>query len=376
MARYPGGSQFRLPRSEVAGRRSYYKARCARFVFAALPTPRPKRGRENLNGQVASGFGFWNTIAARYQPDADDIPRQSSTYGPALSGRAAHQRPGRRSRLSFSRLVLEGNGHRRRADVEEPFWSSASRRAMIELISKRATLCCRCVSGSTPSQVRPRFRHTISANSGRRSPQQSRSFTATPGRIEVGTFAPAWIALRGSRSAWAVTRGREQSRAFFGCRPAVYRPRLTWWHYRAALSQMGAPLAFEYPEAGPIQCARRRRVLPEFVALLVGLGSYTAAFIAEVVRAGRMSGFARPDRGGAGAGASVRAKTQRYITMPQAMRVIIPPLTNQYSNIPKELLASRSPSAIPISFRIFTERCSTIHARRSRSSSSPWRFCI
>ena len=42
-------------------------------------------------------------------------------------------------------------------------------------------------------------------------------------------------------------------------------------------------------------------ILPEFAALLLALSVYTAAFIAEVVRAGMLVGLARPDRGGAGA---------------------------------------------------------------------------
>ena len=73
---------------------------------------------------------------------------------------------------------------------------------------------------------------------------------------------------------------------------------------------------------------------PEFMAVLLGLVMYTAAFIAEVVRAG----LASVPRGQVEAAASLslpRWKTIRLVIMPQALRVIIPPLTSQYLNLTK-----------------------------------------
>jgi general L-amino acid transport system permease protein len=101
-----------------------------------------------------------------------------------------------------------------------------------------------------------------------------------------------------------------------------------------ALIAMGAPLEFEYPEAGRFNVRGGVEILPEFVALLVGLVIYTAAFIAEVVRAGLLS-VSRGQTEAAQALGLGRFQTLRYITMPQAMRVIIPPLTNQYLNLTK-----------------------------------------
>ena len=75
-------------------------------------------------------------------------------------------------------------------------------------------------------------------------------------------------------------------------------------------------------------------LLPEFVALLLGLSIYTAAFIAEVVRAGIMS-VSRGQTEAAQALGLRRMQTLRLIVIPQAMRVIIPPLTNQYLNLTK-----------------------------------------
>jgi len=73
---------------------------------------------------------------------------------------------------------------------------------------------------------------------------------------------------------------------------------------------------------------------PEFVALVLGLVIYTGAFIAEVVRAGILS----VSRGQTEAASSLGlhpGQTLRLVVIPQAMRVIIPPLTNQYLNLTK-----------------------------------------
>jgi len=96
----------------------------------------------------------------------------------------------------------------------------------------------------------------------------------------------------------------------------------------------GLPLGFEFPRAGRFNITGGAEVLPEFVALLFGLSIYTAAFIAEVVRAGILA----VSRGQTEAAYSLGLRpglTQRLIVVPQAMRVIIPPLTSQYLNLTK-----------------------------------------
>jgi len=96
----------------------------------------------------------------------------------------------------------------------------------------------------------------------------------------------------------------------------------------------GAPLSFEFPQAGRFNITGGTEVLPEFVALLFGLTIYTAAFIAEVVRAGILA----VSRGQSEAAFSLGLRpgpTLRLIVVPQAMRVIIPPLTSQYLNLTK-----------------------------------------
>jgi general L-amino acid transport system permease protein len=102
----------------------------------------------------------------------------------------------------------------------------------------------------------------------------------------------------------------------------------------AAFLIAGAPFEFEYPEIGRFNVRGGAELLPEFVALLLGLSIYTAAFIAEVVRAGIKS--VSPGQTEAAQALGLRRmQTLRLIVIPQAMRVIIPPLTNQYLNLTK-----------------------------------------
>jgi general L-amino acid transport system permease protein len=96
----------------------------------------------------------------------------------------------------------------------------------------------------------------------------------------------------------------------------------------------GFPLKFDYPQGGRFNISGGLAVQPEFIALLFGLSTYTGAFIAEVVRAGILA----VSRGQTEASFSLGltpGRTLRLIVVPQAMRVIIPPLTNQYLNLTK-----------------------------------------
>jgi general L-amino acid transport system permease protein len=96
----------------------------------------------------------------------------------------------------------------------------------------------------------------------------------------------------------------------------------------------GVPFMFEWPALRGFNFAGGSRVIPEFVALLVALSTYTAAFIAEIVRAGIMSVHKGQMEAGLSLGLS-RGSVLRLIVVPQALRVILPPLTNQYLNLTK-----------------------------------------
>jgi len=96
----------------------------------------------------------------------------------------------------------------------------------------------------------------------------------------------------------------------------------------------GAPLAWDIPELQGFNFSGGISLKPELVALLIGLSAYTAAFIAEVVRAGILS-VSHGQTEAARAIGLRPGQTLRLVVLPQAVRVIIPPLTNQYLNLTK-----------------------------------------
>jgi general L-amino acid transport system permease protein len=101
-----------------------------------------------------------------------------------------------------------------------------------------------------------------------------------------------------------------------------------------AMAAMGFPISFEKPVLRGFNFAGGIRVIPEFVALLIALVTYTAAFIAEIVRAGILA----VSHGQTEAAYSLGLRpghTLRLVVVPQALRVIIPPLTSQYLNLTK-----------------------------------------
>ncbi|EGR2797873.1 amino acid ABC transporter permease [Vibrio navarrensis] len=96
----------------------------------------------------------------------------------------------------------------------------------------------------------------------------------------------------------------------------------------------GSPIAFEYPELKGFNFRGGISIIPELAALLVALSIYTAAFIAEIVR----SGINAVNHGQTEAAMSLglpRARTLKLVIIPQALRIIIPPLTSQYLNLTK-----------------------------------------
>jgi general L-amino acid transport system permease protein len=134
---------------------------------------------------------------------------------------------------------------------------------------------------------------------------------------------------------WAKRRQQETGRQY----PVIWTavglvlvlPAVVW----IVLALVGAnPISFEVPEQSRFNLRGGMQLLPEFVALLVGLTIYTGAFIAEVVRAGILA----VSKGQTEAAYSLGLKpglTLRLVVVPQAMRVIVPPLTSQYLNLTK-----------------------------------------
>jgi len=96
----------------------------------------------------------------------------------------------------------------------------------------------------------------------------------------------------------------------------------------------GAPLSWEMPKLGRFNLKGGLTMIPEFLALWLALSIYTSAFIAEIVRAGILA----VSKGQWEASQAVGIRRNRIlqlVVIPQAMRVIIPPLTSQYLNLTK-----------------------------------------
>jgi general L-amino acid transport system permease protein len=96
----------------------------------------------------------------------------------------------------------------------------------------------------------------------------------------------------------------------------------------------GLPISLEYPELKGFNFTGGMVVIPEFIALFLALSIYTSAFIAEIVRAGILA-VSHGQSEAAHALGLRAAPTLRLVIIPQALRVIIPPLTSQYLNLTK-----------------------------------------
>lgn len=97
---------------------------------------------------------------------------------------------------------------------------------------------------------------------------------------------------------------------------------------------MGQPITAEYPELKGFNFRGGISIIPELAALMLALSIYTASFIAEIVR----SGINAVSHGQTEAAMSLglpRSRTLKLVVIPQALRIIIPPLTSQYLNLTK-----------------------------------------
>ena len=146
----------------------------------------------------------------------------------------------------------------------------------------------------------------------------------------VIAFAAGLIAAIG----WRIWAKRYQART--GAQMPIVLPALAVIFVLpfAVFVVAGKPLTFGIPDMGRFNIRGGLEILPEFAALLFALTVYTAAFIAEVVRAGVLAVPAGQIEAAQALG--LRAGTTlRLVVVPQAMRVIVPPLTSQYLNLIK-----------------------------------------
>ncbi|WP_127597116.1 amino acid ABC transporter permease [Nitratireductor alexandrii] len=101
-----------------------------------------------------------------------------------------------------------------------------------------------------------------------------------------------------------------------------------------AFALTGFPLSFEFPQLSTFNLVGGISVKPEFLALYLALSFYTASFIAEIVRAGIL-GISKGQTEASYALGLRSGTTLRLVIIPQALRIIIPPLTSQYLNLTK-----------------------------------------
>ncbi|TIQ28410.1 MAG: amino acid ABC transporter permease [Mesorhizobium sp.] len=116
----------------------------------------------------------------------------------------------------------------------------------------------------------------------------------------------------------------------------------------------GMPLTFDLPKQSTFNLTGGFQVKPEFLSLYLALSCYTAAFIAEIVRAG-IRGVSRGQSEAAGALGLRSGPILRLVVVPQAMRIVIPPLTSQYLNLTKN-----SSLAIAIGYPDLTATAGTV----------------
>jgi len=156
---------------------------------------------------------------------------------------------------------------------------------------------------------------------------------------------------------------------WFGLRSAQRRasvPLSPWWNvayllvpvliiWLGIILQPQPPLRSVVPELTGLNFKGGLRLTPEFAALLFGLVIYTAAFIAEIVRAG-IQAVSKGQVEAARSLGLTNSQTLRLIVFPQALRIMVPPVTSQYLN-----LAKNSSLAIGIGYPDLFSIAGTIH---------------
>lgn len=165
----------------------------------------------------------------------------------------------------------------------------------------------------------------------------------------------AWAFLLGCIAVWGIRRWAKKRQENTG-RPfpvfyvstaiLLMLPLATWW-------LAGAPTKMSIPELKGFNFQGGMTFSPEFSALLLGLVLYTAAFVAEIVRAG-IQAVGRGQLEAAKAIGLKPGQVLRLVILPQALRVIIPPLTSQMLN-----LAKNSTLAVAIGFPDFVSVANT-----------------
>jgi general L-amino acid transport system permease protein len=144
------------------------------------------------------------------------------------------------------------------------------------------------------------------------------------------------VLIAGAIGTWFWNRHAHARQEATGIRPAVWPvaiglllvlPLIVW-------AVLGAPFQWDVPALRGFNFQGGTNISPEYFALLIGLVTYTAGYIAEIVRSG-IQAVPLGQWEAAGALGLKRGPILQRIVLPQALRVIIPPMTSQYLNITK-----------------------------------------
>jgi len=138
--------------------------------------------------------------------------------------------------------------------------------------------------------------------------------------------AAVWVYLQ--RMQDRARTGAETRPSLWAAAVAVGAPALLW------LAVPGARFTWEAPLLDGLRMVGGWSLTPEFAGILIGLVIYTAAFIADIVRAGILAVSGGQIQAARSLGLT-EAQVLRFVVLPQALRVILPPLTNQYLNLAK-----------------------------------------
>jgi general L-amino acid transport system permease protein len=141
-----------------------------------------------------------------------------------------------------------------------------------------------------------------------------------------GLALGVWIYARRDRRRRQT--GEETRPILWALVPLIGLPVLTW------LALPAPPFSFETAVLEGLRMVGGLRMTPEFFALLLGLVLYTGAFVADIVRAGILA-VPHGQREAARSLGLKEGHVLRLVVLPQALRVIIPPLINQYLNLAK-----------------------------------------
>ncbi|WP_158969539.1 amino acid ABC transporter permease [Chachezhania sediminis] len=151
----------------------------------------------------------------------------------------------------------------------------------------------------------------------------------------VGHVAYGWMALAlalGVAAAVIVSRIARQRDTQIS---AGWRAALVLVPPLAVFLAFGAPLSVDLPHLAGFNFKGGWTLSPEFAAMVIGLTLYTAAFNAEIIRAG-IQGIPKGQTEAALALGLHRRQIMRLVIIPQTLRIITPPMTNSYLNITKE----------------------------------------